>query len=64
MAGMTPEVGENRLLSVWAGSAEEGRLAFACRVPDGVGGSRLFFVPLGGVVDMVNEFLLREMRVS
>ena len=56
MAGMTPVVGENKELSVLAGSAEEARLAFACRFPDGVGGSRLFFVPLGGVVDIVNEF--------
>ena len=55
MAGMTPCAGENKELSLSAGSAEEARLAFACRFPDGVGGSRLFLVPLGGIVDMVCE---------
>ena len=44
-------------------SGEEGLLALIGRFPEGVGGSRLFLPVLGGVVDIVNEFLCSEVRV-
>ena len=61
---MTPWLGENNELSLLAGSADEALLDFASRFVEGVGGSRLFLDPLGGVVDMVSEFFAQKVRVS